>query len=207
MNYRHSTALVLLGLSLTALPVHADRGYGRGGFYGAPPPATGMGMSMGYRSYSSPSRSFAHASSNYGYQHMYGGRYFWGPFGLIVGSALLYSALQPRTTYTYESRTVYVPPPVTVYYAPPPAPVVSYGDYVMPATPITTVAVIPAPVPANGYSLPAAVDTNVLPGPGASGAVWWYQCRNPSGYYPYITECPAGWEKVAPAPPPPSPAP
>lgn len=30
---------------------------------------------------------------------------------------------------------------------------------------------------------------------------YWYYCRNPAGYYPYVRECPAGWEKVPPTPP------
>lgn len=27
---------------------------------------------------------------------------------------------------------------------------------------------------------------------------YWYYCPNPAGYYPYITECPAGWLTVVP---------
>jgi hypothetical protein len=29
----------------------------------------------------------------------------------------------------------------------------------------------------------------------------WYYCQNPQGYYPYVTECPGGWQQVAPQPP------
>jgi hypothetical protein len=29
---------------------------------------------------------------------------------------------------------------------------------------------------------------------------YWYYCRNPDGYYPYVRECPAGWQQVAPQP-------
>jgi hypothetical protein len=29
----------------------------------------------------------------------------------------------------------------------------------------------------------------------------WYYCRDPHGYYPYVTSCPGGWTKVAPTPP------
>jgi hypothetical protein len=32
---------------------------------------------------------------------------------------------------------------------------------------------------------------------------YWYYCRNPKGYYPYVKTCPGGWLKVAPAPAPP----
>jgi hypothetical protein len=34
----------------------------------------------------------------------------------------------------------------------------------------------------------------------------WYYCDRPSGYYPYVTECPSGWRTV-PATPPPAAAP
>lgn len=30
---------------------------------------------------------------------------------------------------------------------------------------------------------------------------YWYYCRDPAGYYPYVRECPGGWEPVAPQPP------
>jgi len=29
---------------------------------------------------------------------------------------------------------------------------------------------------------------------------YWYYCNNPEGYYPYIKECPSGWQQVAPTP-------
>ncbi len=31
----------------------------------------------------------------------------------------------------------------------------------------------------------------------------WYYCRDPEGYYPYVTNCPGGWMRVSPTPPPP----
>jgi len=30
---------------------------------------------------------------------------------------------------------------------------------------------------------------------------YWYYCKNPKGYYPYVKSCPDGWKKVLPAPP------
>ena len=30
---------------------------------------------------------------------------------------------------------------------------------------------------------------------------WWYYCDASKGYYPYVKECPSGWERVPPAPP------
>ncbi len=29
---------------------------------------------------------------------------------------------------------------------------------------------------------------------------YWYYCRQPEGYYPYIKKCPGGWMKVVPPP-------
>jgi len=29
---------------------------------------------------------------------------------------------------------------------------------------------------------------------------YWYYCDRPEGYYPYVKECPGGWERVAPRP-------
>ena len=31
---------------------------------------------------------------------------------------------------------------------------------------------------------------------------WWYYCEQSKTYYPYVKTCPAGWQKVAPAPQP-----
>lgn len=31
---------------------------------------------------------------------------------------------------------------------------------------------------------------------------YWYYCRNPSGYYPYVQNCPMGWMQVVPQTPP-----
>jgi hypothetical protein len=33
------------------------------------------------------------------------------------------------------------------------------------------------------------------------GAGYWYYCRAPRGYYPYVRSCPGGWQQVAPQPP------
>ena len=30
---------------------------------------------------------------------------------------------------------------------------------------------------------------------------YWYYCKNPAGYYPYVQACPSGWTRVAPTPP------
>nr|WP_315594621.1 hypothetical protein [uncultured Cupriavidus sp.] len=35
---------------------------------------------------------------------------------------------------------------------------------------------------------------------GASANAWWYRCDQPSGYYPYVKDCPGGWQ-IEPAQP------
>jgi hypothetical protein len=30
---------------------------------------------------------------------------------------------------------------------------------------------------------------------------WWYFCRGSNTYYPYVKQCPGGWERVSPQPP------
>jgi hypothetical protein len=40
----------------------------------------------------------------------------------------------------------------------------------------------------------------VAPPPQATGGEWWYYCRPAGTYYPYVQQCPTGWERVAPYP-------
>jgi hypothetical protein len=36
--------------------------------------------------------------------------------------------------------------------------------------------------------------------PAQSAVGYWYYCTDPGAYYPYVKECPAGWQRVAPQP-------
>ena len=38
--------------------------------------------------------------------------------------------------------------------------------------------------------------------PETSDDYYWYHCDKPEGYYPYIKQCPNGWQRVSPTPPP-----
>lgn len=49
---------------------------------------------------------------------------------------------------------------------------------------------------------PASPPVYIQQAPAQAGN--WYHCRNPEGYYPYVRQCPGGWEAV-PAQPPPGP--
>ena len=59
--------------------------------------------------------------------------------------------------------------------------------------------VIPAQPPVYIEQSPP-VEQSPQAGTAAVGS--WYFCRNPEGYYPYVKECPAGWQAVAATPPP-----
>jgi len=53
------------------------------------------------------------------------------------------------------------------------------------------------------YSAPPVViqqqpDTYIQQTPESSTPSYWYYCREPEGYYPYVKKCPKGWLKVVP---------
>jgi hypothetical protein len=61
------------------------------------------------------------------------------------------------------------------YYAPP--------AYYYPAAPV----VVQPPAPTTFVER-----SDVVP----EGAASWYFCRESNGYYPYVKQCPGGWERV-----------
>jgi len=70
----------------------------------------------------------------------------------------------------------------------------------------------PYPYPYPYYSYPPVVVTPAEPptyieqAPAAQSQAPasndWYYCRKPDGYYPYVKQCPGGWQRVAPQPSP-----
>lgn len=58
-----------------------------------------------------------------------------------------------------------------------------------------TVITVPVAPPVYIQQSPPVVQQN------PSG--FWYYCNSPQGYYPYIKQCPGGWQQVDPTPPPP----
>lgn len=76
--------------------------------------------------------------------------------------------------------------PVSPYYYPP------YYPPVM-ERPAPQVYIEQPPAPA-ALPAPAAPDAS-------ASANYWYYCAKPKGYYPYVKECPSGWQKVLPQPP------
>ena len=83
----------------------------------------------------------------------------------------------------------------------------NFGFYVGPS--VIWPGYYPNPYPYYGYYPPVVISppvTYVEQGPvqgavqGTSGAGYWYYCRRPEGYYPYVKQCPDGWQQVAPRP-------
>lgn len=88
--------------------------------------------------------------------------------------------------------------PFPGYYYPPP-----YYPYPYPYPYYPPVVVETAPAQPPVYveqGNPQLLPPQQAPAPQAGS--YWYHCDNPEGYYPYIKECPGGWQKVVPTPPP-----
>jgi hypothetical protein len=41
----------------------------------------------------------------------------------------------------------------------------------------------------------------VPPPPRSSSSGYWYRCTSPEGYYPYVSSCRSGWQRVPATPP------
>lgn len=57
----------------------------------------------------------------------------------------------------------------------------------------------PAPVIVSPPAPVTYIEQNSAPA--ADAGSWWYYCETAKGYYPYVKECPAGWQRVSPTPP------
>ena len=80
------------------------------------------------------------------------------------------------------------------YYYPPYAPPYAYPPVVV-APPAPQVYI------EQGSVAPAATASQApAQSQSTSPSNWWYYCADAKAYYPYVKECPAGWQKVAPQP-------
>src|SRR5262245_60232662 len=61
--------------------------------------------------------------------------------------------------------------------------------------PVTDPPVVVQQAPATYVQQPAAA-----PAPAASASSYWHYCAGSRSYYPYVTECPGGWQRVSPTP-------
>lgn len=88
-------------------------------------------------------------------------------------------------------------------------PIFGYGYYPAPYYRYPAY-VYPAPV----YAYPAAVVVSsappvyvergaaqAAPAPAQAQGDWWYYCAASNAYYPYVAQCPSGWQRVPALPP------
>ena len=75
--------------------------------------------------------------------------------------------------WSYPSPYYYPP-----YYYPPAVVIERQPPVYIEQSPPAAAAPAPAPTPQN----------------------YWYYCAAAKGYYPYVTECPSGWQRVQPQP-------
>lgn len=107
-----------------------------------------------------------------GYSHGGGYGYGWGGLALGIGLASLF---WPRYYGGYYPQTYAYPDPAYSY----PAPTAAYVEQGVP----------------QAASPPAQAQLQLQP----QGD--WYFCANSNAYYPYVRECPAGWQRVPSTPP------
>ena len=123
-----------------------------------------------------PATSFArpgHGHHGHGHHHKH--RHGGVRLGVHIGVPLAVGAAAFHYGHRHHfGLSYYAPAPV--YYYPPPAPII----------------VNPAPV--TYIERPAQTAANTNP----SG--YWYYCEGAKSYYPYVKECPAGWQLVPPTP-------
>ncbi len=105
----------------------------------------------------------------------YGGHGSYGGHGGHFGMGLYFGVPYPYSYYPYPYAYPYD------YYPP---------VVITPAQP---------PVYVEQGAMPPS--TSPQQAPNTSNNYYWYHCDNPDGYYPYVKECPSGWQKVVPTPP------
>ena len=71
------------------------------------------------------------------------------------------------------------------------------GIVVGPPVVVGPPAVVGSSSPAPGVVEPAPVHQEQ---PQTAARQYWYYCQDPAGYYPYVKECPRGWQPVSPTP-------
>jgi len=181
------------GMALAAPPPGGRPGDGSpaarppgGGSQGARPP--------GGPSHGAPPPQHAHhpgGGGSYWYgpsvRFYYGNPYWWGGPGYYAPG--YYWPGYYGSGYYAPGSFGYMPP---AYVYGPPGVVTSTGGVAYIEREDGTVSTQPA-APEAAAALPATT-----PPPGGQ---WWYLCDSPRGAYPYVRECPGGWERVPAVPP------
>jgi hypothetical protein len=130
----------------------------------------------------------------------YGGPYWWGGWGW-PGAYWPYPGYFGSPAWPwYAGGYGYLPP--TIVYGPPAVVTSTAGITYIERAPGTVAmqqqapASTPAPPPPD-----AEPPASAPPGTPPTTGPWWYFCASPRGAYPYVRECPGGWERVPAVPP------
>jgi len=125
--------------------------------------------------------------------------------GLLLGATAAGSALAHHGHYHsrfsigigigapwYYPAPYYYAPYYPAYYPP-------YPYYV----PAPAAAEAPAYIERGDSGAPAYVERGdeAAPPPRRRAEGSWYFCQESNAYYPYVSQCPGGWQRVAPRPP------
>ncbi len=123
-------------------------------------------------------RGGGYGGGGYGGGHYGGGSHYGSGYGGRYGGGYGYGY---DNHYGHSNYGFYFSAPLYPYY-----------PYRYPYYPPTVITVPVTPPVYIQQSPPAAQQYP---------AGYWYYCNNPEGYYPYIKECPVGWQQVNPIPP------
>ena len=115
---------------------------------------------------------FGHGD-RYGHGYGHGGRV---GLGIALGAALLGLAYYADRSYSYPAYAY--PGPAYAY----PAPAYAYPG--------------PAAAPSTAY-----IEQGAPRAAPARAVGDWYYCADSKAYYPYVRECPGGWQRVPSTPP------
>jgi hypothetical protein len=121
-----------------------------------------------------------HHGHGYGHGYGYGGGV---RFGISLGFPLYAPGYYPAPYYAYPAPVYSYPAPAYAY----PAPAYTYPGAMM-----------------GSSSPPVYVEQSLAraaPAPSQAQGDWFY-CPASRSYYPYVGECPAGWQRVPAQPPP-----
>ena len=109
---------------------------------------------------------------------------------LLAGAALASTPAAAQWRHHHGPRVgigLHFGVPFPGYYYPPPV----YYPRVVVAAP---------PAPVYYVERPPEVQLAPAPAPAAPAGDWFY-CSESNGYYPYVRECPGGWQRVPATPP------
>ena len=106
----------------------------------------------------------------------------------VVGALLVTS---PVPGYAWYRGRVFVRPSVVVPLGP------YWGPYYEPYPYYYPPVVVTSP-PVYVQQVPQVQPAPQTPSEPSAASAYWYYCEEPQGYYPYVQQCPGGWQPVAP---------